>query len=311
MDKEAKMNRRTLLGMAAAGAGVLAGTGAAVAAAQPRPERPRPPDQVSARDGTRLFVRDWGDGAPVLFLAGWTLPSDFWGYQMAALQAQGLRCIAYDRRGHGQSSDPGGGYDHDTLADDLAAVIEQRGLSGVTLVGHSMASGEIARYVARHGTGRIARIALVGPTTPFLVQTPDNPAGLPREVMAASRAAIARDFPGQIGSQIGPFFTAQTSPDMVAWVKAMMLRTSLQAVIECARALQETDFRRDLPRIDVPALIVHGDVDRSAPLDLTGRPTAELIPGARLVVVEGGPHGLPVTHVERLNAELLRFVRPA
>jgi pimeloyl-ACP methyl ester carboxylesterase len=308
MDEEAKMNRRMFLGMAAVGGGLLAGAGAATV--QP-PTRPRAPDPVAARDGTRLFVRDWGDGAPVLFLAGWTLASDFWGYQMAALQAQGLRCIAYDRRGHGRSSDPGGGYDHDTLADDLAAVIEHRGLAGLTLVGHSMASGEIARYVARHGTGRIARIVLVGPTTPFLMQAPDNPTGLPREAMAASRASIARDFPGQIGAQIGPFFTAETSPDAVAWVKAMMLRTSLQAVIECARALQETDFRRDLPRIDVPALIVHGDADRSAPLAMTGRPTAELIPGARLVVVEGGPHGLPVTHVDRLNAELLGFMRSA
>ena len=240
-------------------------------------------EYVEAGDGTRLFVRDWGSGAPVLFLAGWTLASDFWFYQMAALQAQGLRCIAYDRRGHGRSSDPGGGYDFDTLADDLAAIIEGLGLTGVTLVGHSMASGEIARYAARHGSGRLARIVLVGPTTPFLMRTADNPTGLPREAMAAARAALARDFPGLIGANIAPFFTADTSPDMVAWVKAMMLGTSMQAVLDCLRAFQETDFRADLPRIGVPTLIVHGDADRSAPLPLTGRPTAALIPGARLL----------------------------
>jgi pimeloyl-ACP methyl ester carboxylesterase len=299
------MDRRTVLGLAAAaGTGLVIGTQGA--AAQPRR---RPIDQVEAGDGTHLFVRDWGSGAPVLFLAGWTLASDFWFYQMAALQAQGLRCIAFDRRGHGRSSDPGGGYDFDTLAGDLAAVIEGLGLTGVTLVGHSMASGEIARYAARHGTGRLARIALVGPTTPFLMRTADNPSGLPREAMAAARTALARDFPGLIGANIAPFFTADTSPDMVAWVKAMMLGTSMQAVLDCSRAFQETDFRADLPRIGVPTLIVHGDADRSAPLPLTGRPTAALVPGACLSVYEGAPHGLPLTHVDRLNAELLDFVR--
>jgi len=299
------MDRRTVLGLAAA-----AGTGLVIgkqgAAAQPA-RRLR--ENVEASDGTRLFVRDWGSGAPVLFLAGWTLASDFWFYQMAALQAQGLRCLAFDRRGHGRSSDPGGGYDFDTLADDVAAIIEGLGLTGVTLVGHSMASGEIARYASHHGTGRLARIVLVGPTTPFLMQTADNPSGLPREAMAAARAGLGRDFPGLIGANIAPFFTAGTSPDMVAWVKAMMLGTSMQAVLDCLRALQETDFRTDLPQIGVPTLIVHGDADRSAPLALTGRPTAALIPGARLAVYENAPHGIPLTHGERLNGDLLAFVR--
>ena len=302
------MDRRTVLELAAAaGTGLVLGTQGA--SAQPARARRRPTDSVETGDGTRLFVRDWGSGAPVLFMAGWTLASDFWGYQMAALQAQGLRCIAYDRRGHGRSSDPGGGYDFDTLAGDLARVIEGLELTGVTLVGHSMAGGEIARYAAHHGSGRLARIALVGPTTPFLMRTADNPSGLPREAITAARTALARDFPGLIGANIAPFFTAETSPDMVAWVKAMMLGTSMQAVLDCFQAFQETDFRPDLPRIGVPTLIVHGDADRSAPLPMTGRPTAALIPGARLSVCEGAPHGLPLTHVDRLNAELLAFVR--
>jgi non-heme chloroperoxidase len=301
------MNRRSFLQSAALGGAVMIG-GVGQAQAQPRPAR-RTLEHVPARDGTRLFVRDWGSGPPVLFLAGWTLSSDFWGYQMAALHAQGLRCIAYDRRGHGRSADPGDGYDHDTLADDLAAIIERLSLRGVTLVAHSMASGEVARYAARHGTRRIDRIVLVGPTTPFLMRTPDNPDGLPREAMAASRARLAVDFPGQIGAQIRPFFSDRTSPDMIEWVKRMMLQTSLQAVLECARALQETDFRTDVARIDVPTLVIHGDSDQSAPLALTGRRTAGLIQGARMEICQGGPHGIPVTHVEWLNGQLLGFIR--
>ena len=303
------MDRRGFLQAAALGGASLLG-GMGKAEAQPRtPNQARAPEHVAVPDGTRLFVRDWGDGQPILFLAGWTLSSDFWGYQMAALQAQGLRCIAYDRRGHGRSSDPGGGYEHDRLADDLAVILDRLSLRSVTLVAHSMASGEVARYAARHGTARIARIVLVGPTTPFLMRTFDNPEGLPPETMASSRARLAIDFPGQIGAQIRPFFTAQTSPDTIEWVKRMMLQTSLQAVLECARALQETDFRDDLARIDVPTLVVHGDRDQSAPLPLTGRRTASLIRNARLEICEGGPHGLPVTHVEWLNRQLLDFIR--
>ena len=173
-----------------------------------------------------------------------------------------------------------------------------------------MASGEVARYVSRHGTDRIDRIVLVGPTTPLLMRTDDNPEGLPREAMAASRARLAIDFPGQIGAQIRPFFTEQTSPDMIEWVKRMMLQTSLQAVLDCARSLQETDFRADLARIDRPTLVIHGDRDQSAPLALTGRRTAALVPGARLEICAGGPHGIPVTHVEWLNRQLLDFIRP-
>ena len=301
------MNRRSFLQSAAFGGAAMIG-GLGQAQAQPHPAR-RTLEHVPARDGTRLFVRDWGAGPPVLFLAGWTLSSDFWGYQMAALHALGLRCVAYDRRGHGRSADPGGGYDHDTLADDLATVIERLELRDVTLVAHSMASGEVARYAARHGTRRLERIVLVGATTPFLMRTADNPEGLPREAMAASRARLAVDFPGQIGAQIRPFFIDRTSPDMIEWVKRMMLQTSLQAVLECARALQETDFRADLARIDVPTLVIHGDRDQSAPLALTGRRTAALIRNARLEICQGGPHGIPVTQVEWLNEQLLGFIR--
>jgi non-heme chloroperoxidase len=267
------------------------------------------PNAVAADDRTQLFVRDWGSGLPVLFLAGWTLSSDFWRYQMLALKQHGFRVIAYDRRGHGRSSDPGRGYDFDTLADDLASVIEDRVLGSVTLVAHSMASGEVARYFTRFGGRRVRKLVLVGPTTPFMMKTLDNQAGIDPGFLAKSRNGLALDFAGQIDAKIGPFFTQETAEGTVQWIKSMMLDTSMQAVIELAQALQETDFRRELPRIGVPTLVVHGDLDMSAPIELTGRRTAEMMPNARLSIVKGAPHGLPLTHVERLNRELVEFVR--
>ena len=299
------MNRRNLLKLATATA-VLAGSSDAQASGR---APARAPEAVAARDGTRLFVRDWGTGRAVLFLAGWTIPSDFWAYQMTAFAGAGFRALAYDRRGHGRSADPGRGYDFDTLADDLATLVERLDLRDLTLVGHSMATGEIARYLARHGSGRIGGVALVAPTTPFLMKTADNPAGIDREALAALRRPLARDFPAWIARNAAPFFTPETSPEMIEWAKRLMLQTSLQAVVELARALAESDFRADLARMDVPVLVVHGDRDASAPLAITGRRTAELIRGSRLSVYEGAPHGLPLTHIERLNAELLAFAR--
>lgn len=304
-------NRRSVLKLAAtAGAGgiLIPGSGAA-ATARSGPAANRDAKAVQARDGTELFVRDWGTGQAVLFLAGWTLPSDFWSYQMVGLAGRGFRAVAYDRRGHGRSSDPGRGYDFDTLADDLASVIERLALRDVTLVGHSMASGEIARYFARHGGERVARALFVAPTTPYLMQAPDNPDGIERSVLASLRAPLARDFPRWIAANAKPFFTPETSAELIDWGKQLMLRTSLHAVVECARALAETDFRADLARCDVPSLVIHGDRDLSAPLPLTGRRTAELLPNARLVVYEGAPHGLPLTHIERLDTDLLAFLR--
>ena len=298
------MNRREFLEL---GAGVGAAAGLpSIVEAQP-PSRRSHTTSVSADILRHLFVRDWGKGPPVLFLAGWTLSSDFWRYQMLALQRHGFRVLAYDRRGHGRSSDPGGGYDFDTLSDDLASVIEDRNLDKVMLVAHSMASGEVVRYFTRHGGHRVDKVVLVGPTTPFLMETPDNPVGIDPAVLSASRDSLALDFSGQIDAKICPFFAAGTSAGTVQWVKNMMLETSMQGVIELARALQETDFRREIVKIDVPTLVIHGDKDMSAPLTLTGKRTADLIPGARLTIVEGAPHGLPLTNVERLNNELLAF----
>lgn len=299
------MDRRTFFTTSAFAATALA---PAVATAGPSVA---PPRRVTTRDGAQLFVRDWRpDGPPratLLFLAGWTLPSDFWGVQMADLVQRGFRCVAYDRRGHGQSSDPGGGYDYAQLSEDLAAVIDGLDLSGVTLVAHSMAGGEAARYLARRGPARIAGLVLIGTTTPFRVQADDNPTGLPPAAIEGLRRRLLLDFPGWIDDNAAAFFVADTPPGTVEWGKRLMLAVSRQAMLDCIRASIVTDFRPDLKAIKVPTLVVHGDRDVSAPLAVTGMASAALIPGARLVVYEGAPHGLPLTHAARLNDELTAF----
>lgn len=295
------MQRRQLFLAAAAGAALSARPAAAA------PRSPHGP--VFGRDGAELFVRDWGEGRPIVFLAGWTLTSEAWAYQAAELSDQGFRCVAYDRRGHGRSADPGRGYDYDTLADDLAAVLEARNLRDVTVVAHSMAGGEITRYMSRHGGARVRDIVYLAPTTPFLTRTADNPMGAPAEVFEQARKAWMRDFPAWIEANAAPFVTPDTSPAMIAWLKDMMLSCSMRAVLDCNRAMTAADFRPELARIRVPALVIHGDRDASAPLPLTGQRTAELIPGAKLMVYEGAPHGLFVTHIVRLNADLLAFAR--
>jgi non-heme chloroperoxidase len=268
------------------------------------------PGFIRTADGVNLFYRDWGQGEPVVFVAGWSLPSDLWNYQMLALSEQGLRCVAFDRRGHGRSSDPGGGYDFDTLADDLAAMLDVLDLRSVTLVGHSMASGEIVRYLTRHRGDRVAHIALLGTITPLLHRTADNPDGIDASYFEAFRLdELMRDFPKWIEDNFPPFVTPETSPQMRDWVESMALWTSGKALLDTNRTVTTADFRDELPKITVPTLIIHGDRDVTAPLDMTGRRTADLVLGAKLRVYEGAPHGLLVTHIDRLNRDLLDFTR--
>lgn len=291
------------------GAALLAAEGAVAASPQsPRSTGKRRPF-VDTPDGTQLFVRDWGTGTPVVFLGGWALTSEIWNYQMAPLSESGLRCISYDRRGHGRSSDPGRGYEYDTLADDLGEVLEALGLSNVTVVAHSMAGGEIVRYLTRHGSKRIARIAFIGPTLPFLTRTADNPQGIDPNVFEQGRRnVLLKDFPKGLHDNMRPFVLPETSEQLLSWVERQMLQCSMKALLDCNRALTATDFRAELPKITLPTLIVHGDKDASAPLALTGRPTAALIAGAQLKIYEGAPHGLMLTHTERLNNDLKEFV---
>jgi len=289
------------------GAGITAADGAGAAGVPG--EAARDCDFVDRPDGTRLAFTDWGEGKPVVFVHAWALPSPMWDYQRGPLAERGLRCIAYDRRGHGRSSVPPSGYDCDTLADDLAAVLTALDLHDVTLVGHSFGSGEIVRYLTRHGAGRIAKLALIAPAaTPFVMRTADNPNGVPPEALAAFRKTIEQDFPGWLENGKKAFFVPDTSPSLQDWVKHLMLTTPLRVAVECNRIMTSTDFRTELPRITVPTLVIHRDKDASAPVDLTGRPTAQLIPNAQFKLYQGAPHGLFVTHKERLNADLVRFV---
>ena len=266
------------------------------------------PGFIRSADGVDLFYRDWGTGPAVVFVASWSLPSESWSYQMLALNEAGYRTVAFDRRGHGRSGDPGGGYDFDTLADDLAAVLEQRDLHDAVLVGHSMGCNEIVRYLSRHGSARVAGAVLLATMTPFVLKTADNPDGIDATFFEHfRREQLMRDFPGWIDENMVPFVDAQTPAGIKDWVKQMALGASLQALVECNRALVQTDFRAELADIDVPVLVIAGDRDASAPLDLTARATVRLLPDARLKVYEGAPHGMFITHMERVNRDLLEF----
>ena len=269
------------------------------------------------RDRTRLFYTDWGTGKVVVFVSSWAFSGPMWEYQMVPLAGRGLRCIAYDRRGHGRSDDPGHGYDFDTLADDLAALIAERDLHDVTLVGHSMGCCEIARYVARHGTGRIARVVLISPTTPFILQTESNPDGIPRQGLDGIIAALMRDRPRYFTDGAAAFFGLEAteparpapSSELIQWAIRLILESSPHAILACMRSQWETDFRPDLPTFTVPTLIIHGARDQSAPLELCGRRTAQAIAGSQLTVYEDAPHGLFVTEKDRLNEDISAFIQ--
>jgi pimeloyl-ACP methyl ester carboxylesterase len=268
------------------------------------------PNTIAAGD-VDLYYRDWGRGRPVLFVSGWSMCSDSWGYQMMALCRHGLRCIAFDRRGHGRSSDPGGGYDLDTLADDIAAVIEALDLRDVMLVGHSMGCNEIVRYLSRQGSARVGQVALLGPMTPGVTLSATNPEGIDPALLEQFRATqLLHDFPRWIEENVEPFVPG-AGPRMRDWLAQMALQCSLQALHDCHVAVQASDMGAELEALDVPVLVIAGMLDVSAPFALTARRTADLVPDCRLVVLEDAAHGMFLTHVERVNAELLEFVRAA
>jgi len=301
------MDRRSALSFGTAAAAMGLAVNATHAASVGRNPK-RAGSYIERPDGTSLFFKDWGTGDPVVFVHSAGNSSDVWAYSMIHIVKQGFRCVAFDRRGHGRSSVPGGGYDYDTLADDLAGVIEAFDLRKATLVGHSMGCGEVVRYLTRHGSNRVARIALVAPTLPFLLKTPDNANGIPKEYFDRMRDEWRRDYPKWLAANSAPFFTPETSKAMIQWGINLAYQTSLHAAIECNIAVTETDFREELKKIDVPTLIVQGTADKSCPIEMTGRPTAELIPGSELKIYEGAPHGVLLTHVVQLNEDLKRFV---
>jgi non-heme chloroperoxidase len=310
------MERRQILRSMAllAGAECLAGQVTAAGATAPATARDGalPTDSyIETPDGARLFYRDCGIGRPVVFVAPWALNSDWWEYQTASLSGRGLRCISYDRRGHGRSGQPRTGYDFETLAGDLGTLIEQLQLHDVVLVGHSMGCAEVVRYLSRQTRGPVARAVLIATITPFTLKTPDNPDGVDGRTLEAGRAQLARDRPHQVAAGAPAFFgvpkNAVSSEIMEWWTRMILDHCSLKVMLDLHRAFTETDFRRDLRAISVPTLLIHGDSDTSTPLDFTARRSAALIPRGELKVYEGAAHGLPITHMDRLNADLLAF----
>jgi pimeloyl-ACP methyl ester carboxylesterase len=264
---------------------------------------------IQANDGTRLYWTQWGAGRPILFLNSAGMTTQMWDYQMVALADQGHRCIAFDRRGHGRSDRPVDGYEYDTFADDIASIIAALDLQELTVVAHSMGGGEIVRYLTRHGGARVARVVLLSPTTPFLPKTADNPNGVPQAAFEALRASWRKDYPRWIAENTAPFFVPETSTSMMQWVAGLLMQCPVPIAIACNKAAASTDFRTELTKLSMPTLVIHGDRDVSAPLALTGKPTAELIPGCRLKVYPGAPHGLMYTHMEVLNGDILQFIR--
>ena len=310
------MRRRSLLKSLAmsAGAGLIAlGNTEGASSEQPASagRKSHIRQFIEAPDGTNLFFRDWGSGRILVFAAPWGLNSAWWEYQIADLAGRGLRCIGFDRRGHGRSDEPSHGYEFDTLADDLAAVVEQLDLRNVTLVGQSLGCGEIVRYLSRHGSNRVARVVLVSTITPFVLKTDDNPDGVDRVTLDGVRNALSKDRAGPIFAAAPAFFGApknSVSQEIMNWWARMMVDgCSLKAMLDLQRMFTETDFRSELRRISVPTLLLHGDNDTSTPIETTARKTASLIPGCRLKVYEGAAHGLPITHAAQLNGDLVEF----
>ena len=321
MKNQQSLSRRALLtgaASAAAGAG-LAAAGSVAAAARPAPSAPAQPGgraghYLTVADGTVIHYKDWGSGQPVVFSHGWPLQGDAWEGQMFFLASHGYRVIAHDRRGHGLSSQPWSGNDMDHYADDLAALIEHLDLKNAVLVGHSTGGGEVARYLGRHGSRRVAKAVLVGAVPPQMVKSPTNPNGLPLDVFDGIRKGVVEDRAQFFMDLTLPFYgynrpNAKPSQGIRETFRNQGMQCGIKNAYDCIKQFSETDFTADLKKIDVPTLVVHGDDDQIVPIDASGRAAAKLLKKGRLLVYEGAPHGLPTTHKDRLNADLLAFLR--
>lgn len=266
-------------------------------------------------DDIKLFYKQWGTGQPVVFCHGWPLTADAWEDQMLFLANHGFRCVAHDRRGHGRSSQPSGGNNMDTYADDLAKLIDTLDLKNIILVGHSTGGGEVARYIGRHGTKRIAKAVLIGAVTPFMLKTIANPGGVPIEVFDDIRANVLADRSQFFKEGIVlPFYGANRPNAKVSrgliesfWLQGM--QCGFKGVFECVKAFSETDFTQDLKKFDIPTLILHGDDDQIVPIGVSAIPTSKMIKGALLKVYSGAPHGLCSTLKNQVNADLLEFFK--
>src|ERR1700729_2948938 len=269
---------------------------------------------ITTKDGTQIYFNEWGSGPPVVLSHGWPLSADAFEDQMFFLASRGYRCIAYDRRGHGRSSQPWNGYDYNTFADDLAALIETLDLKDAILVGHSMGGGEITRYIGRHGNKRVKKAVIIGGIPPVMLKSDKNPGGLPMSVFDGIRAGLVADR-SQFYKDISLPFYGYNKPDAKVsqgvrdsfWRQGM--QSSIVTTYECVKAFSETDFTEDLKKIEVPTLIIHGDADQIVPIDDSANLSSKIVKNATLKVIPGAPHGLCTTHADQINALLLDFLK--
>ena len=268
---------------------------------------------IQSAGNVDLFYHDWGSGKAVVLIHGWPLDADMWEHQSLFLARNGCRVIAYDRRGFGRSSQPWKGYDYDTFAADLKAVLDGLDVHDATLVGFSMGGGEVARYLATYGSERVSKAVLVAAVTPFLLKTADNPDGVDQSVFDQMIEGLEKDRPNFLANFSKQFYGAgllnfSISNELLEWSRQVAMLASLKATVDCVRAFSETDFRGDLGKIDVPTLVIHGDADQTVPFEKSGELAAKIIPSAELKIYKGAPHGLFHTSKDALNQDLLAFI---
>jgi len=269
---------------------------------------------IKTRDGAKIFYKDWGKGQPVVFSHGWPLNADAWDDQLYFFASNGYRAIAHDRRGHGRSTQTFNGNDMDTYADDLLALVEELDLKSAIHIGHSTGGGEVARYIGRHGTERVAKAVLVGAVPPGMLKTAKNPDGVPIEAFDQIRAGVKADR-SQFWKDLSlPFYGANRPGSKVSegvrdafWLMGM--QAGFPAAYDCIKAFSETEFTDDLKKFDVPTLVIHGDDDQIVPISVGGLRSSKMIKGATLKIYKGAPHGLMTTHKEQFNTDLLEFAR--